>query len=147
MTDLRTELRAMLLESRIKNAVGVLIIAEDTNKVFLMKRGFAPHKGSWSLLSGGMEDGESKLETLKREIMEEAQIDADEKLDLTFIRTENNSGKLYHYYVGLTSTEIIPTLDEENTDYGWYSEDELPTPLYPNTKDKIKEACQKREEK
>jgi 8-oxo-dGTP pyrophosphatase MutT (NUDIX family) len=143
MGNLRSELRNMLLESNGEKAVGVLIIAEDSNKVLLLKRGFPPHKGHWSLLSGGMEDGENKLETLKREIMEETQIDADEKLDLTFIRTENNNGKLYHYYGGLTSTEIIPTLDDENMDYGWYSEDDLPTPSYPKTKEKIKEICQK----
>ena len=147
MGDLRNELRSMLLESNTKEAVGVLIMAEDSNKVLLLKRGFSPHKGHWSLLSGGMEEGESKLETLKREIMEEAQIDADDKIDLTFIRTENNNGKLYHFYEGLTSNEIIPKLDEENTDWGWYSEDDLPTPLYPKTKEKIKEVCLKRKVK
>jgi len=144
MGDLKSNLRSMLLESHTKDAVGVMIIAKDTNKVLLLKRGFDPHKGNWSILSGGMEEGEDKLETLKREIMEEIQIDADEKLKLTFIRTEGTEGKRFHYYEGFTNTEFIPILDKENVGYGWYSEDELPSPLYPRTDEKIKEVCQKK---
>jgi len=144
MDTLRNSLRNMLLESAGGKAAGVLIMAEDTNKVMLMKRGWAPHKGHWSLLSGGMEDGEDKLTCLKREIMEEIQIDADEKLDLTFIRTEEFSKHTFHYYEGLTKTEFIPTLDDENEEYGWFSADDLPSPLYPELKEKVDELCKKK---
>ena len=142
--DIKGRLREMILESRSKKAVGTMIRAKDTNKVLLLKRGWAPHKGCWSILSGGMEEGEDKLETLKREIMEEIKVDADDKLDLTFIRTENNGGDIFHYYEGLTSTEFIPKLDSENEAYGWYSEDDLPEPLYPKLEKKIKDACKKK---
>ena len=135
--ELREDLRRMLLESSTDKAAGVLIMAEDSKKVLLLKRGWAPNKGNWSLLSGGMDEGEDKLECLKREIMEEIQIDADEKLDLTFIRTEEFSSHVFHYYEGRVKNEFTPTLDEENEDYGWFSIDELPSPLYPHTKEKI----------
>lgn len=141
MTELRDEVRRMLIESQSKKSVGVMILAEDTNKVLLLKRGWNPHKGKWSILSGGMEEGEEKLETLKREIGEEIGVDADEKLKLTFIRTEDWGNKDFHYYKGLTKEEFIPTLDNENEDYGWFSKDDLPSPLYPKTEDKIKELC------
>jgi len=137
--DLRENLRRMLIEGVTDKAAGVLIMAEDTKKVLLLKRGWAPNKGDWSLLSGGMEDGEDKLECLKREIMEEIQIDADEKLDLTFIRSEEFSKHVFHYYVGRTESEFTPTLDDENEDYGWFDKDDLPSPLYPKLKEKIDE--------
>ena len=141
-------LRERLLESEHKKAVGVLIMAEDTKKVLLLKRGWAPHKGCWSLLSGGMEDGEEKLETLKREVMEEIQIDADEKLDLKSMYTEKtNNGFTFHYYEGRTESEFTLKLDDENEECGWFDCDDLPKPLYPKTEAKIKAICKKETEK
>jgi 8-oxo-dGTP pyrophosphatase MutT (NUDIX family) len=146
--SIRENLRKRLLEGNHKKAVGVCIMAEDTKKVLLLLRGWAPHKGHWSILSGGMEDGEDKLETLKREIMEEIGIDADTKLSLKFKNTEKSAdGTEFHYYESFTPTEFIPKLDAENKDYGWYSLDDLPSPLYPKTKDKIEKICQKNSEK
>jgi len=136
--NIRENLRHRLLEGDHKKAVGVCIVAEDTNKVLLLLRGWAPHKGEWSILSGGMEEGEDKLETLKREIMEEISIDVDAKLRLEFVTTERNSdGTTFHYYEGRSKNEFTPTLDEENEDYGWFSIGELPSPLYPKTNEKI----------
>jgi len=37
----------------------------------------------------------------------------------------------------LTNSEFIPTLDHENLDYGWFSKDDLPEPLFPGLKGKI----------
>lgn len=141
---IKETLRKRLLEGDHKKAVGVLIMAEGSNSVLLLKRGWAPHKGCWSLLSGGMEDGEDKLETLKREVMEEIQVDADEKLELKFKYTErNDDSSEFHYYEGLTKTEFKPKLDEENEDYGWFNCDDLPKPLYPKIEEKIKALCKK----
>jgi len=146
--NVRNNLRGRLFEGDHKKAVGVCIIAEDTNKVLLLLRGWTPHKGHWSLLSGGMEEGEDKLETLKREIMEEISINADAKLDLKYKHTEKNvDGTTFHYYEGFTPTEFIPKLDGENKDFGWYDVNNLPSPLYPKTKEKIEKACQKNLEK
>lgn len=146
--NVRENLRRRLLEGDHKKAVGVAIVAEDTNKVLLLLRGWAPHKGHWSILSGGMEDDEGKLETLKREIKEEIGIDADSKLDLKYKHTERNAdGAIFHYYEGFTKSEFIPKLDDENKDFGWYSVDDLPSPLYPKTKQKLEKLCQKNSEK
>jgi hypothetical protein len=43
----------------------------------------------------------------------------------------------FHYYKGFTKSQFIPKLDEENTDYGWFGKDDLPSPLFPKLMDKI----------
>jgi 8-oxo-dGTP pyrophosphatase MutT (NUDIX family) len=58
-----------------RNIVGAFIFSSD-NKILLGKN----YKGGtyddcWSVPGGGIEDGESKLEALKREILEETGID------------------------------------------------------------------------
>ena len=45
--------------------------------------------------------------------------------------------------LSLTKTEFIPKLDDENEDYGWFAEDDLPSPLYPKTKEKVEALCKK----
>lgn len=36
-----------------------------------------------------------------------------------------------------TKSEFIPKLDHENVDWGWFTKDELPSPLFPKLIDKI----------
>ena len=54
----------------MKESVGILIIARDTNNFLLLHRASKPIV--WSTLSGKMDKhGEKPLETIKREIEEE----------------------------------------------------------------------------
>ena len=125
-------------ESTKQNKVaGVLIKCEETNKVLLLLRN--DKNPTWSLVSGGMENDEDPIECLKREIEEELSINPN-LIRLKKIKVENFDDKNmeFHYYEGLTSKNFSPKLNSENTDWGWFSEDELPTPLYNGMKEKIK---------
>ena len=49
----------------------------------------------------------------------------------------NDKNIEFHYYEGLTYKEFIPKLNSENTDWGWFGNDDLPSPLYKGMKEKI----------
>lgn len=124
-----------------KLAAGVLIKCVKTNRIFLLQRNENGGKmhGVWSVMSGGIEKGEQILDGLKREVIEELSINPN-IIDYKFIGVENSPDNNieFHYYEGFTNSEFIPKLDYENLDYGWFSQDDIPSPLYPNMESKLK---------
>lgn len=144
--DIKTKLRQALLEqAKPKVAAGVLIRCIRTNRVLLLQRNEngGRYHGVWSLMSGGIEEGESVIDGLKREVTEEMSINPN-LIDYVYIGEEWTPQKTmtFHYYEGFTMSEFIPTLDHENMDYGWFSEDDLPTPLYPKLDSKLQKIWQ-----
>ena len=117
--QIKESLRQGLFESKSKgDAAGVLILCPKTDKVLLLLRSPEGRGGStWNLVAGGIEDGETILEGLKREVTEEMSINPD-KIDYNLInKTEIPEDNItFHYYEGFTSSEFIPTLCDENTD-------------------------------
>lgn len=139
--DIRKRLREMLNEvSKPKIAAGVLIKCITTNRVLLLQRNEngGKYHGVWSVMSGGIEEGEDILNGLKREVKEELSINPNIiKYDFVNIEESPNNTMKFHYYEGFTNKEFIPTLCDENLDYGWFSQDDLPSPLYPRLDGKI----------
>lgn len=117
-------------------AAGVLIQAKDTGRFLMLLRN--DKKPSWSLVSGGLNKGENPLEGLKREIGEELSINPD-LIDMDFQYAEKtpNQNVMFSYYKGFTSKEFSPKLDNENLEWGWFSKDKLPTPLYHKMAEKV----------
>jgi len=113
-------------------SVGILIVAKDTNKFLMLHRVNHP-KGTWSALAGGMEVGEDPIETVKREIKEEIGVDASMVDDIQIVGTSNAMGHTHYVMVGFVDREFkVPNLKkDENDQYGWFSVDNLPSPLHP----------------
>jgi 8-oxo-dGTP pyrophosphatase MutT (NUDIX family) len=90
-------------------------------------------------LAGGLEKEETPLQALKREIKEELSISADDinfkKVGIEHIDKKNLE---FHFYNGFTSSEFLPTLNNENLKCGWFGKDEIPTPLFEGMSEKIK---------
>lgn len=138
--EIRNKVRNALMEAKTKKvAAGVLIKCEKTNKILLLLRSSGGIGGNtWNLLAGGINEDEEVLDGLKREVTEEISINPD-RIEFKFInKTFDKDRNLdFHYFKGFTKSEFIPKLDHENTDFGWFSKDELPSPLFPKLKSKI----------
>lgn len=121
-----------------KSSVGVLIRAQDTGNFLLLKRAGDPYKDHWSMLSGGMESGEDRLEALKREVEEEIGV-SDSRISYEYVSNSKSvgSGSPFYYYKGNVKKEFKPTLDHENSDYKWVAPNDLPSKMFPKTADKI----------
>ena len=134
--------------------VGVLIKCVTTNTVFLLKRNDPPpKKQTWSLMSGTMDTEEnSQVISLEREMEEELGISPklisvndykeinpilEKRQGVIVIKKkgiEKKGDRNFYYYEGFTNTEFSVNLafdkNNENLDYGWFSIDDLPEPLY-----------------
>ena len=126
------------MEKELKKAAGVLIVARESGRIFLLYRAPDNKVGSvWGLLSGTMEGDEEPLETIKRETYEEIKVNPN-KIDYYFNGEEERSdGLIFYYFLGFVDFEFEPELNEENSDSGWFKKDELPEPLFPGLKEKI----------
>jgi 8-oxo-dGTP pyrophosphatase MutT (NUDIX family) len=113
----------------MKESVGILIIAKNTNNFLLLHRVNKPIV--WSILTGTMDvEGETPLDTVKREIMEEIKLNPNKIKNIEKVGTINDDN-VFHLFVGFVDEELKLDLKlDENDDYGWYNETNLPEPIH-----------------
>jgi ADP-ribose pyrophosphatase YjhB (NUDIX family) len=109
-----------------ENAIAVIV--NEDNKMLLVKRGdgggkdiWMPNK--WSLVGGGIEEGETPEQACKREILEETSLKITKFTESFTIQRNNN---VEHVFVcRYTGEPTDVTLDFENSAYGWYGVAEI----------------------
>lgn len=100
------------------NVDGILI---DNGKLLLVRRATEPFKGSWALVGGSVDENETLREALKREFMEEVNLDVEVgeilggRIEETFDRTKI----IIVFHVTESKGEI--KLNSENYEYGWFN--------------------------
>ena len=113
----------------MKKYGGVLLICGDK---FLL--GQRSDKGSfpkcWSVFGGEIEEGETILDGIKRELFEETEIESDNIRYIPF-ETQWDMGYPYDLYLGYCSEEYECKLNDENIDWGWFDLNDLPKPVFP----------------
>lgn len=86
-------------------------------------------KDKWTFVAGTIDEGETPLETIKREVGEELQFDSN-KIIFTYIgKGISNSNTELHYFIG-TMDEEVPILNDENVDWGWFRINKLPNKMF-----------------
>lgn len=138
-----------------KIAAGVLPICSKTNRILLCKRGkeqnFPLHWASWG---GGFEEekDETPKDCAKREFREETRYDGKYKISSSPINIYKNNFITFYMYVGVFEEEFIPDIISENeaSGWGWFSLDELPTPIidgmigfFRDNKEKLKKIAKR----
>jgi 8-oxo-dGTP diphosphatase len=111
--------------------VGVGGVVIHNERVLLIRRGSAPLEGEWSIPGGMLEIGETILEGVQRELLEETAIEV-KVLDLieVFERlTRDEAGKLkYHFVILDYLCEAVrgeARAGSDVTDVAWEQEAEL----------------------
>lgn len=136
---------------------GVLGLAVRKDGKMLLTKRYAPGKklwhGKWQFPGGGMEFGETPLQTLSREMEEELRVSVRIIFPYPIIKTKVWYGDhldsiadthltLICYLVEINDeTTIDVTQDEETSHFGWYSPEEaLRLDSLPLTQEFVKEA-------
>ena len=110
---------------------GALIYSRSTHRYLFLLRNQKRHAGSWGLVGGGVEPGESPTAALQREIQEEIGSITYEKVIPLEKFTSDNGTFEYHTYVIPVDAEFVPVLNDEHRGYAWTSINDHPKPLHP----------------
>jgi 8-oxo-dGTP pyrophosphatase MutT (NUDIX family) len=110
---------------------GALIYSASTKRYLFLLRNQKRHAGSWGLVGGGVESGESPAQALQREIQEEiGAVSINKIIPLEKFTSDNNNFE-YHTYLITVDNEFVPQLNNEHRGYAWTSIDDHPKPLHP----------------
>ena len=110
---------------------GALIYSASTKRYLFLLRNQKRHAGSWGLVGGGVEAGESPAQALQREIVEEiGSININKIIPLEKFTSDNNNFE-YHTYLITVDNEFVPQLNDEHRGYAWTAINDHPKPLHP----------------
>jgi len=113
----------------IRNGAGALLFNPNLKK-FLLLRHNIENEEYWNIPKGGIEEGETTTETVKRELREEAGIIDYSLKDKYFVTmhtytSKGNLRKAYITHFAAITKKNKPELSSEHIDYKWLSFKEL----------------------
>lgn len=111
---------------------GALIYARATNRYLFLLRNKTKYEGSWGIVGGKIDAGETVIQGLVREIQEEIGRDfAHKKFIPLETFTADNQKFIYYTFLVDVDHEFIPTLNDEHRGYCWVELEDYPKPLHP----------------
>jgi 8-oxo-dGTP pyrophosphatase MutT (NUDIX family) len=112
--------------------VGTLIYARSTHRYLFLLRHKTKHSGSWGIVGGKINQDETVIQSLIREVHEEIGQDFSKKKFIpieTF--TADNSRFVYYTFLTAVDEEFVPQLNNEHRGFCWVNLDDHPKPLHP----------------
>jgi 8-oxo-dGTP pyrophosphatase MutT (NUDIX family) len=111
---------------------GALIYAKSTNRYLFLLRNKTKHAGSWGIVGGKVESGETVIHGLVREIQEEiGQNYSNYKFIPLETFTADNRKFVYYTFLVSVDKEFVPELNAEHRGYCWVELNDHPRPLHP----------------
>lgn len=112
--------------------VGALVYAKSTNRYLFLLRNKSKHSGSWGIVGGKIDAGETVIQGLVREISEEIGQDfANRKFIPLETFTADNRKFAYYTFLVTVDAEFVPVLNDEHRGYCWVELQDHPKPLHP----------------
>lgn len=109
-------------------SAGIFFFCTSTNRFLYLMRSDANY--AWGGPGGKIEEGETLLEGLERECMEEIDYwPASAKL--IPIQMFVNNSFTYHTFFCAIDEEFVPVLNDEHVGYAWIGHDQHPKPMHP----------------
>ena len=117
---------------KINQSVGALIYSIKTQRYLFLLRDTDKFSGTWGLVGGKIEEGETPIKALLREMSEEiGGIIRDPKIIPIEKFTSENGKFIYHTFITPVEEEFMPELNSEHRGYCWVKLEDKPKPLHP----------------
>ncbi len=118
--------------NNINQSCGSLIYCTSTKRYLFLLRNNGKFPDSWGLVGGKVEQGESILAGLEREIKEELGGEIrNAKIIPIEQYTSDNKTFTYHTFLIKVESEFVPELNNEHKGYCWVPLEAYPRPLHP----------------
>ena len=111
-------------------SAGIFFYSKTTKRFLYLLRTDARNPGTWGIPGGKLDKGETLLEGVERECIEEIGFfPPDPKL--VPIQKFVNKNFTYHTFFCELENEFIPKLNDEHCGYAWVGDNQYPKPLHP----------------
>jgi 8-oxo-dGTP pyrophosphatase MutT (NUDIX family) len=107
-----------------RDCSGIAVLCGDfillNKRIELYKGQPVPFGGYWSIFGGAIDTGESPLLSAQRELLEESGIKCSIK-NIFYADTLNQKTGKFHIHYCFQKELVIPTLNFEHTESGWFN--------------------------
>ncbi len=111
-------------------AAGALICARSTSRLLIAHRAEGTlQAGTWGTWGGAVDAGETAVETVARELHEEAGFEGDFDAHPLMV-FEHDTGFTYSNFLVVVKDEFDPVLNWETQNFGWFTYGDWPDPLH-----------------
>ena len=120
------------MESSSVTAVGVWFYSVDTQRYLYLLRNDPRHPDTWGLPGGKIESGETLIDAITRECVEEMGA-MPNYLRLVPVEkfTSADMGFVYHTFFCSVAQEFCPQLNNEHNGWAWIASGSWPKPMHP----------------